>query len=44
MPRLDIAAPLTSHLNLIAYAAYNLPLSDDANSFFWGGVGLKLAF
>lgn len=44
MPRLDLSVPLTDELSLIAYAAYNVPLNDTADSFFWGGVGLKATF
>lgn len=44
MPRLDVAVPLTDELKLIAYAAYNVPLNETAEGFFWGGVGVKATY
>jgi hypothetical protein len=44
MPRVDLSVPVTKDLSLIAYAAYNVPLNDTADAFFWGGLGLKATF
>jgi len=44
MPRLDLSIPLTKSLRLAAYGGWNLPLSEDAEKFFWGGAGLKVEF